>query len=446
MPARLLFTVVFIEGYCSLGAEIIALRRLIPHVGSSIVVTAPTIGLFLLALALGYHSGSRVAADYRAVVARNFLISAALMGAGLAGSSVNAIFAGTSAALAYLIFIGAILCPLAWLLGQTVPILTNLMRAQRSGEAAGRALYWSTLGSFLGSVTLSLGVMQIFGVWAAVLLGAVMLVAGAALVQRPRPFTAMLLMSVAALSVAANLGDRQRADTAYADYEVEAVARPGMQTPRAFRVNNQVASLIDSSEPPLYARYIDHLRRILLEDLAYRDRDILVLGAGGFTLSHREPLNRYTYVDIDPAIRGIAEQDFLRESARGEFVAADARRFVVDTACRYDAVVVDVYSARTSIPGHLVTREFWRDTRHALKPGGMMLANLILDGKLAGSYARNLLATIESAYGRCAVEVLSKAALRSNVIVTCFADNSGEAVRIYVDERNLADIDSARSP
>ena len=446
MPTRLLFTIVFIEGYCSLGAEIIALRRLIPHVGSSIVVTAPTIGLFLLALALGYHSGSRVEADYRAVVARNFLISAALMGAGLAGSSVNAIFAGSSAAMAYLIFVGAILCPLAWLLGQTVPILTNLMRAQRSGEAAGRALYWSTLGSFLGSVTLSLGVMQVFGVWAAVLLGAVMLVAGSALVQRPRPLAATLLAAVTGLGVAANLGDRQRADTAYADYQVEAVAREGMQSPRTFRVNNQIASLIDGSEPPVYARYVQHLRRILLDDLGFRDRDILVLGAGGFTLSHREPANRYTYVDIDPAIRAIAERDFLHEPARGEFVATDARRFVIETTRRFDAVVVDVYSARTSIPGHLVTREFWRDTRHALKPGGAMLANLILDGKLAGSYARNLLATIESAYGRCAVEVLSKAAAQSNVIVTCFAAADGEAARIYADERNLADFDSARSP
>jgi hypothetical protein len=103
MHPRLLFTIVFIEGYCSLGAEIIALRRLIPHVGSSIVITAPTIGLFLLALALGYHSGSRVATNFRAVVARNFIISAALMGAGLAGGSVNAIFAGTSVVMAYLV-------------------------------------------------------------------------------------------------------------------------------------------------------------------------------------------------------------------------------------------------------------------------------------------------------------------------------------------------------
>jgi hypothetical protein len=75
-----------------------------------------------------------------------------------------------------------------------------------------------------------------------------------------------------------------------------------------------------------------------------------------------------------------------------------------------------------------------------------MLANLILDGKLASPYARNLLATIESAYGRCAVEVLSRTAMRSNVIVSCFASEDVEATRIYVDERNLADLDSARSP
>jgi hypothetical protein len=32
------------------------------------------------------------------------------------------------------------------------------------------------------------------------------------------------------------------------------------------------------------------------------------------------------------------------------------------------------------------------------------------------------------------------------VIVTCIANEGGDATRIYVDERNLADIDSARSP
>lgn len=442
MSPRLLFAIVFIEGYCSLGAEVIALRRLIPHVGSSIVVTAPTIGLFLLALALGYHAGSRVAADYRAVVARNFLVAAALMGAGLSAGGVDAIFAGAPAVFAYLVFVCGVLCPIAWLLGQIVPILTNLMRAERSGEAAGRALYWSTLGSFLGSVTLSLGMMQVFGVWSAVLLGALLLAGGAALVRRPAVPMAMLLAGVAALAVAVNLGDRRRADTAYADYAVQEVARADLQAPRAFFVNNQTASLIDAGEPPRYARYVEHLRRILLDELHFRDRDILVLGAGGFTLSHREPENRYTYVDIDPAIRAIAERDFLREPARGSFVVADARRHVADTTERYDAVVVDVYSARTAIPGHLVTREFWRDTRRALKPDGVLLANLILDGRLASPYARNLLATIEAAYGRCAVEALHKGEAVGNVIVVCFAGSEPTPPSLYVDERNRADLDA----
>ena len=93
-----------------------------------------------------------------------------------------------------------------------------------------------------------------------------------------------------------------------------------------------------------------------------------------------------------------------------------------------------------------MTREFWSDTRRALKPGGLMLANLILDGRLASDYARNLLATIETAYGRCAVEVLGKAAPVSNVIVSCFAVDGTEPPRLYVDERNRADIDAARLP
>lgn len=445
MSPRRLFLIVFIEGYCSLGAEIIALRRLIPHVGSSIVVTAPTIGLFLLALALGYHAGSRVASGYRAVVARNFLLAAALMACGFAGSAVDAIFASAPAGLAYLIFIGGILCPLAWLLGQTVPVLTNLMRAERSGEAAGQALTWSTLGSFLGSLTLSLGMMQAFGVWSAVLLGTLLLLVGALLLGRPDGRAIALAGVIGVIALFAAWNDRSRTDTAHADYAVAPVQRDGMLDPHAFRVNNQTASLIDASRPPRYAAYIEHLRRVLFDDLAFRNRDILILGAGGFTLSHQAPENRYTYVDVDPAIRTLAERDFLRAPAAGDFIVADARRHVRETATRHDAVVVDVYSALTSIPGHLVTQEFWQDTRRALKPGGVLLANLILDGELASPYARNLLATIESVYGRCAVEVLHKGAAPSNVIVTCFLRET-PAARLYVDERNRADLDRAGTP
>ncbi|MDP1892905.1 MAG: hypothetical protein Q8K87_02040, partial [Hydrogenophaga sp.] len=80
--------IIFIEGFCSLGAEIVALRRLVPHVGSAIVVTAPTIGFFLLALALGYAAGGKVTVGHLARVTRNFLLSGLIVGVGLAGPVV----------------------------------------------------------------------------------------------------------------------------------------------------------------------------------------------------------------------------------------------------------------------------------------------------------------------------------------------------------------------
>ena len=451
MPRQLLYLIVFIEGFCSLGAEIVALRRLIPHVGSAIVVTAPTIGLFLLALALGYGSGARVSSRFTAVVARNFLVSALLAGVGLARVTVDGLFDLVQpTGLAYLLFMAGVLCPLAWLLGQTVPVLTNLMKHTRTGEASGYALYWSTLGSFLGSVSLSLLVMQWLGVSAAVLVCALLLALGSLLLSWPARLdwrTGVLALGVSAVTLTINLrpaGDV--VDTVYADYRVTPVEQPQHLNPRAFVVNNSLASLMDDSEPTHYARYVQHLRRLLLQEFEFSGREILVLGAGGFTLSHREPTNRYTYVDIDPQIKTIAEQRFLKEPVRGTFIVDDARRFVRTTPRQFDAVVVDAYSSHTSIPGHLVTQEFWRDTRRTLAPLGVLLVNVILDGRLESPYARNLLSTIESVYGRCGVEVLHKAQAQSNVIVSCYPSSHPAPSAPYTDERNRADLDMARSP
>lgn len=463
MSAFLIPVIVFIEGFCSLGAEIIALRRLVPHIGSSIVVTAPTIGFFLLALALGYAAGAKISDRYLQVVARNFLISGLLLGVGFSTPFVNGLFAHIEPVwLAYTLLIGGALCPLAWLLGQTVPALTNLMQTHRTGEASGMALYWSTLGSFLGSLGLSVLVMQWLGISAAVVVCALLLLIGTLRLQWAtsgrRAFAiagfAICTGVVAALNVpqlrdTLSSGAQRVTETAYADYAVLNTTTPEGDAIRAFKVNSSTASLIGDGSPPRYARYIDYLRQTLLGDLKLKDSEILVLGAGGFTLSHREPLNRYTYVDIDPKIQSIAEQQFLHEPIRGKFIVDDARHFVTSTAkrsvYRFDVVVVDVYSSHHNIPSHLVTREFWQDTRQVLKPNGVLLANLILDSKLQSDYARNVLATIESVYGRCAVEILHKDRPLANVEVLCSNGATPSPARLYTDEKNPADIDHARA-
>ena len=440
------YIVIFIEGLCSLGAEIIALRRLVPHMGSSILVTAPTIGFFLFALAVGYASGAQVQADFARRVGRNFLLAALIAGIGLAGGTVNALFdMARPAILAYLIYMLVVLCPIAWLLGQTVPILTNLMRHQRVGEASGMALYWSTLGSFLGATGLSLLVMQWLGVSAAVLLVAAGLVAGSLMLNHRSTLGWVGNLVVLALAVWINQPQPQvLADTAYAEYRVDNI--PGSSNARRFRVNLSYSSQIDDSEPPRFSQYIERIRALLLNELALSNKQILVLGAGGFSLSHQEPSNHYTYVDIDPSIQAIAQTHFLKGPINGRFVAADARHFVDTTDQRFDAIVVDVYSSRNSIPSHLATREFWAGLRRPMNPGAALVANLILDGRLNSAYARNLLATIESVYGRCSVDVLKRGQPRSNVVVTCFEGGQPIPAVIYLDEHNRADIDRAINP
>jgi hypothetical protein len=75
----------------------------------------------------------------------------------------------------------------------------------------------------------------------------------------------------------------------------------------------------------------------------------------------------------------------------------------------------------------------------------VLLINLILDGRLETPYARNLLATIDSVYGRCAVEVLHKSRPLSNVIVSCYDSSQAGQNTPYTGERNGADLDMARS-
>jgi len=445
----LLMLVVFVEGFSSLGAEILALRRLVPHLGSTITVTAPTIGLFLLALALGYQAGGKLASDYLQKVRTNFLLAAALILVGLSRLGVAGLFEHVRPdGLAYLLFVGGVVCPVAYLLGQTVPILTNLLRHERVGARSGTALFWSTLGSFAGAVGLSLIVMQWFGVPSAVLIcgGLLLFVVPFLPARGPAWQRHGGVAACVAVGAFLNLAAPAMTETAYASYRIEPESVVGRGELRVLWSNNSAASMVDEGNPPRYARYVDRMRQLFIDELGYRGKHFLVLGAGGFTLSHLEPHNRYTYIDIDAAIRPLAEARFLKQAIRGEFIAADARGYLVEAIRRqdaYDVVVVDVFTALNNVPSHLATREFWQDTRQVLAADGLMVANLILDSRLATAYAQNMLATIQAAYGRCAVEVLFRDRPLSNVLVQCHKHGANGAAMIYTDERNRADVDAA---
>ena len=275
MSNLLLMFIVFIEGFASLGVEVIALRRLVPHVGSSITVTAPTIGLFLAALAMGYWSGGRIQDRFLERVLRNFLFAAFIAGVGLSSLVVQGIFAGIGhPVVSYLVFMACVVCPPAWLLAQTVPLLTNVIDRDRAGAASGAALTASKAGSVLGASVLSLVVMQLLGVSAAVLLCCATLCIGVAIGARPPRRWASVASATLLMAVLAwfNLVPRLNAlETAYADYRTRSMGvdrlPPGYAAPgRVFMVNEQRASMLDAGTPARRAPYIERMHRMLINE------------------------------------------------------------------------------------------------------------------------------------------------------------------------------------
>lgn len=133
-------------------------------------------------------------------------------------------------------------------------------------------------------------------------------------------------------------------------------------------------------------------------DLRLVDPHVLVIGlgssAGLLVLAHHFPQASITCVDIDqkvidivhdqvPLARWLQEQKTADGSPRLTLVAKDARQFVRFDAVRqsrsrpYDLVILDAYTAGSTIPSHLMTSEFFNECSKILAPEGMVLGNII---------------------------------------------------------------------
>src|SRR5215212_4047048 len=190
--SRALSAVVFGAGTGTLAAEIAGSRLLAPYYGSSTIVWANLIGLVLLALALGYWLGGKLAdrrphgrvlgrivlaaASYVAIlpfVTRPILDAAA---SGLDDLSAGAVVGSFFATL--LLF-----APPVFALGTVSPFAIRLAleAVGSAGEVAGRLYALSTAGSLLGAFLPALVTIPLVGTQRTLIGSAVVLAASAAL-------------------------------------------------------------------------------------------------------------------------------------------------------------------------------------------------------------------------------------------------------------------------
>ena len=128
--------------------------------------------------------------------------------------------------------------------------------------------------------------------------------------------------------------------------------------------------------------------------------NILILGAGGFTLGRDDNRNTYTYVDVDKALLSLSEKYFLKEklSSNKKFEVQDANQFLKEDKTKYDLIILDTYSSGRVIPSELITREYFQRVKNHMQRNGIIVMNLITDASFQTDFSMNLDNTLRSVF------------------------------------------------
>jgi len=115
-------------------------------------------------------------------------------------------------------------------------------------------------------------------------------------------------------------------------------------------------------------------------------RHILLIGGGvkgSIVEALKHPtVERIDYVELDPALIGMARQFFPAQTApvasdpRVHMHYADGRYYLRTTGDRFDAILVDVPDPQTAQLNRFYTVEFFRSARDHLAPGGLFALQL----------------------------------------------------------------------
>lgn len=446
--------VLFIEGYVSIGIEILILRQLLPVVGGNIIVTSLVIGIFLLFLALGYHYGGKQQGALADRLAKNFLLASGWLGIGLSYILIATFFYYTNSLqhvptiATLIVYLLLVLAPLIFLLGQTVPITMNLFNhSSTTGAIGGLSLSISTLGSFCGATLTAIVLMQFFGVAWTVLLNSILLIGLYILLSQTKAaFIKRFVIGFILFGFiyAVNLPFEHKlflTTNNYANYQLlTPKSYPLKPDEKILAINNSLSSFTDKTGKGF--PYIESIKTILFSDLKLSRANILVLGAGGFSLTtNGTQNNNVTYVDIDKHLKKIAVPNFIAK-INGHMIADDARHYIHFNKIQYQAIVIDVYSNVHSIPAYLLTQEFFTDIKLSLTEKGTAIFNIIANPTLSDSYSKHIDNTLRGVFRNCMTKPMHFLNAYTNILYICTKDKNEIDDGIYTDNLNAASLEA----
>ncbi|PCJ02675.1 MAG: hypothetical protein COB14_01570 [Alphaproteobacteria bacterium] len=466
----LLFIIIIIEGYIVLATELLAIRQTIPYVGSGTDTVSIIIAAVLMPLAFGYQYGGQFKArkilghhvSVRKKLILNILIASTVLLIGMSYKYMKVFFVwlpqiGIEDRLAQTFVYSALFLVLpVYLLGQTVPLVSNFFSKEKLSQITGKMLFFSTVGSFLGAILSTLVLMSTIGVHHTVSLNFVLLAILVIMLSKNKKSIAVIYsVVIALLAMGLNSNGLLRKDHIVKNNQYSLIAAGTLKNDnRLLKINGNYSSQYNDAGEKF--NYIEFVERVAIAPIAgaIPPREVLVIGSGGFTFGHNDSNNLYTYVDINKDLKDIAEQYILKEpiGENKKFVPLPARAFLNDTDKKYDVIFIDAYLGGASIPEHLVTQEFFLQIKAHLKDNAVLITNMILSPHFNNQFTRNIDNTLRSVFPHVSRHIVGEKyklwdesnIINANTIYMYRHENDYKSGHIYTDNKNTVFYDKPK--
>ncbi|MDC0506055.1 fused MFS/spermidine synthase [Candidatus Gracilibacteria bacterium] len=454
--------IAFLEGFTTLSIEIIALRKFTPVIGSNSISTSIILGVILLALSYGYYIGGQKSIHPEGVkkrIIRNlilaslyyvcftFIFDIAILKSLL--SITNSYFFSILLSSIILFFIPIFLA------SQTIPLLAEIYKGTHIGETIGKLLFFSTIGSFFGSVLTSSFLFSILGVYKAALLNSFILATLASVcaymfIRNTKTFWIILAIN---LFIGLNLITPQIKNSytiysgANAYHNIDIYDR-GDQ--RIFSQNGAYSSGLNIATGKSFFWYITEA---VSQTLLDKPNSILVIGAAGFTypdeVSSLTSIKTIEVVDVDATLKEVSEKYFLEKklSNKIKFYPVPARAHLNNAKQQsktYDIIFVDAYSGN-ALPPQMLTKEFF-DSIQDLST--YQYLNVITDGSLESNFSQKLFSTLHHSWGDVYYKQLdpNKTEITNFIITNKYSSDYIKYEKtmdseIYTDDKNSIEVD-----
>lgn len=407
--ARSVLFAICLSGLTALGAEVVWTRLIALTAGPTTYVFSIILATFLVGLSLGSGAGSWLA--NRSGSLRSFLgVSQALLIPAILWASYVA-----TQKLPYwdknlsvkadplngflfdLACCAAAILPATVLWGASFPLALAAVSEQgrESAGVVGAVYVANTLGSILGAIAFSVGLVPAIGSQHAtrVLIAAAALAAGSLLIPKARlwRFAVIAVLGLVAIWLVPPvpwqlLAFGRRMPMQLGPWKV-LYSTEGRNSSIAYTewVDKQrffhVAGKVEASTSPFdmrLQRMLGHLPAVLHSS----PRDVLIVGCGagvtaGAFVVHPQ-VGRITLCEIEPRIPPASAKFFGKENhhvmddRRTRIVSDDARHYILTTRDRFDIITSDPIHPWVKGAAALYSKEYFELVRARLKPGGLV--------------------------------------------------------------------------